>query len=297
MRSPVTGCVERQARRVQELALEAQGPACRTPDRRTTGWPIAWRWTRIWWVRPVSRRTRSSVCARQRPLELEVRHRGSRHRRCPSRAACGRAGRGRSARRSSRVRAGGRPSTSARYSRAMSRRGSAAFSARCDRLGLARRRAARTCRGPGGGRSPAAPRPRRRPRGPRAPATSVPVACPRAGCTTTPAGLSTTSRCSSSQATANGGRAAVGRRSGRARRPRRRTTTSPPRRGDASGTRRAVDQHRARRRSAAAPRARDPSGPARNASSRSPAASGRATLQLHRRAAFEDEQQRAARRT
>ncbi len=34
--------------------------------------------------------------------------------------------------------------------------------------------------------------------------TSVPVEWPRAGCTTTPAGLSTTSRCSSSQATVKG---------------------------------------------------------------------------------------------
>ena len=62
----------------------------------------------------------------------------------------------------------------------------------------ARRRAARRCRGRAGGRCralgsspPAMPWASR-------PWTSVPRACPAPGCTTRPAGLSTTSRCSSS---------------------------------------------------------------------------------------------------
>ena len=40
-----------------------------------TGWPIAFRWTRIWWVRPVSRRRRSSEVRSKRALEREVRAR------------------------------------------------------------------------------------------------------------------------------------------------------------------------------------------------------------------------------
>ena len=64
----------------------------------------------------------------------------------------------------------------------------------------ARPRAARSCRGRAGGRSRAAPRARRRRRARSSAWASVPAACPRAGCTTTPAGLSTTIRCSSSHA-------------------------------------------------------------------------------------------------
>ena len=40
-----------------------------------TGWPIACRCTRIWCVRPVSRRSRSSEVSRERALEREVRAR------------------------------------------------------------------------------------------------------------------------------------------------------------------------------------------------------------------------------
>ena len=94
-----------------------------------TGWPMASRWARIWWVRPVSSRTRSSVVA------------GS----ASSSAKCVTAPRGWSVSvltrvrwRRSRprgasivpVRAGGRPSTSARYSRTSARRASASRSAR-----------------------------------------------------------------------------------------------------------------------------------------------------------------------
>ena len=53
---------EREPRGVQELALEpVRGPARRTPGRPRPGWPIASRCARIWCVRPVSSRTRSSV--------------------------------------------------------------------------------------------------------------------------------------------------------------------------------------------------------------------------------------------
>ena len=108
--------------------------------------------------------------------------------------ACGAGGRGRAARRSCPMRDGGRPSTSARYSRVIARRCSAAFSARW--VGSSRATTSspdvsrsRRCTIPG--RSASSPPPAR----PASAWTSVPVACPRAGWTTTPAGLSTTSRC------------------------------------------------------------------------------------------------------
>ena len=53
---------EREPRGVQELALQpVAARARRTPGRRRPGWPIASRCARIWCVRPVSSRTRSSV--------------------------------------------------------------------------------------------------------------------------------------------------------------------------------------------------------------------------------------------
>ena len=74
--------------------------------RRDGRWPA--RCTRIWWVRPVSSRTRSSVVRGQRALDLEVRDGLARACRCRSTGACARGGRGRSARRSCRcARAGG----------------------------------------------------------------------------------------------------------------------------------------------------------------------------------------------
>ena len=102
---------------MQELALEAVAARrARTPGRRATGWPIASRCARIWCVRPVSSVTRSSVSSGSArsiskcvtaclgssvSVEIRVRVRRSR----PSGASIVPA------------RAGGRPSTSARYSR------------------------------------------------------------------------------------------------------------------------------------------------------------------------------------
>ena len=76
-----------------------------------------------------------------------------------------------------------------------------------------RRRAGRRCRGRAGGRFPAAPRPRRPRPAPTSPCTSVPLACPGDGWTTRPAGLSTTSRCSSSYAIRSGTSSALRARS------------------------------------------------------------------------------------
>ena len=155
--------------------------------------------------------------ARQELLELEVRH--GRARRSPCRASGGacRGGRGRSARRSCLA------ATAASRRRARGTRGSARGAARAAAAARrppasARRRAGPTCRGRGGGRCPG-----RSSSPPAAPAAasacaSVPPACPGAGCTTTPAGLSTTRRCSSAYATVSSGSAAARLRGGRRRR-------------------------------------------------------------------------------
>ena len=100
---------ERQARGVQELALEAEQPGVPYSGSPATGWPIACRCARIWCVRPVSRRTRSSVVLGQRPLDLEVRDAPRAARRCRSTSACARGGRGRAARRSCRCAPAGGP--------------------------------------------------------------------------------------------------------------------------------------------------------------------------------------------
>ena len=111
--------------------------------------------------------------------------------------------------------------------------------------------AAPTCRGRGGGRCPGARGRRRRPPGRASACASVPARRPAPGCTTTPAGLSTTIRCSSSSTTSKG----------RRRRPRARPAAAPPRparRGPAGascGRRAAVHRH-ARRRRSGAPRPR-----------------------------------------
>ena len=162
--------------------------ACRTRGRRTTGWPIACRCTRIWCVRPVSRRRRSSEMLGERALELEVGARLARVRRRRRPCACARAGRGRSAPRSCRCARAGGPRTSARYSRSISPLGERRAAARGGPPPSARRRAGRRCRGRGGGRCPA--------RSGSPPASggasscaSVPSRWPRAGCTTRPARL------------------------------------------------------------------------------------------------------------
>ena len=134
----------------------------RTPGRRRPGGRSPRRCTRIWWVRPVSSRTRSSALRGQRALDLEVRASPRAARRCRSTCA--------SAWRRSRpigasivpVRAGGRPSTSARYSRSILRARQRRPAAPGAPRRTARRRAGPTCRGRGGGRCPRATGPGRR---------------------------------------------------------------------------------------------------------------------------------------
>ena len=137
--------------------------------------------TRIWCVRPVSRRTRSSVVAGQRALDLEV---GD-----GRRAAC-------RCRSTSRVRtrrsrpigasivpaARRRAALDEREVLALASRGarSAACSARWA-ASCARPRAGPRCRGPGGGRCRRAPGPRRRPPGPPAPGRACPSRWPARG--------------------------------------------------------------------------------------------------------------------
>ncbi len=69
------GMREGEPRRVQELARERRVRRRRRRGRPTTGRSIAARWTRIWCIRPVSSRTRSSACRPRSSLDLEVRHR------------------------------------------------------------------------------------------------------------------------------------------------------------------------------------------------------------------------------
>ena len=101
------------------------------------------------------------------------------------------------------LRAGGRPCTSARYSRSISRRASGLLQRRVGLLGARDDEQAggvaveavddAGARGVAAGRTVA-----------RAACESVSSRWPLAGCTTTPGGLSTTSRCSSSYAMRNG---------------------------------------------------------------------------------------------
>ena len=196
--SPVHRVREREPRGVQELALEAERPRRPYSGSPSTGWPIAFRCARIWCVRPVSSRTRSSVRAGQVALDLEVRDAPRAARRCRSTSACARAGRGPAARRSCpRGRPGG-PSTSARYSRAIRALAQRLLQRGVDGLG------ARHHEQPGGvavqpvhdpgpvgvvaARDAARQRLHERPR-------AMPA---RPGARRRPAGLSTTSRCSSS---------------------------------------------------------------------------------------------------
>ena len=144
-------------------------------------------------------------------------------------------------------------------------------------LASARARSAPTCRGRAGARSRAAPDRRPRPSR-RARRRACPLAWPAPGWTTSPAGLSTTSRCSSSQTIARLRRAAA---------------TAPARAPSATldllAAREPVALRRARRRRRARP-PRPPARPprasraasARKRSSRSPAAS--AARHLHRAA-------------
>src|SRR3989440_2959926 len=65
MSAPVRGC---RSRRRQAWSIGRSRPGSRLPYSASpaTGWPNAARWTRIWWVRPVSRSQRMSVWVRLR---------------------------------------------------------------------------------------------------------------------------------------------------------------------------------------------------------------------------------------
>ena len=180
---------------MQELAREAvarrRSPYSGSPQ---TGCPIAWKWARIWCVRPVSRRTRSSVAVGSASLDLEV---GARLARL--------VGVDRLARAHAPVAADRRVDRAAARRRAPvderevlahdPPRRERRLEARGAPPRSSRRRAAPRCRGRGGARCPAATA-RRPPR--RAPASaceSVPLAVrARPGARRRPAGLSTTSR-------------------------------------------------------------------------------------------------------
>ena len=189
---------ERQPRGVQELAPQAVlAGGRRTGGSPHTGWPIAAMCTRIWWVRPVSSATRTQRAAgSSRSSSKWVR--ASRGRvACRSTSAPARGGGGRSARRSSPcVPAGGRRPGPDTRAAAGARR--AAPSAPDGPPRSWRRPAGPTCRGRGGARSRLATVRRRRLRVRRAPARAFRSSGRAPGCTTTPAGLSTTIRCSSS---------------------------------------------------------------------------------------------------
>ena len=164
----------------------ARAPACPAvpySGSPHTGCPIARRCTRIWWVRPVSRRTPQQRGCRQRPLEHEV---GARL------AGAGAADRHPRAHARSRpigasivpLRAGGRPSTSARYSRSISRSARARCSRRwasCVRATTSRPEVPRSrrCTIPGRTDPSRAHPARRRPRRSAAPAAGR--GCPRDG--------------------------------------------------------------------------------------------------------------------
>ena len=61
--APVTGCAKRSRARAGTGARARDRPSRRTSGSPETGRSIAARWTRIWCVRPVSRRTSSSACS------------------------------------------------------------------------------------------------------------------------------------------------------------------------------------------------------------------------------------------
>ena len=120
----VNGCSKASRVGVQELALEAEQPGgavLGVAARRDGRSPAGARGSGACGRSPGA--ARSSDVRRQRALEREVGARLARRRRRRPPCACARAGRARSAPRSCRVRAGGRPSTSARYSRSISRAG------------------------------------------------------------------------------------------------------------------------------------------------------------------------------
>ena len=117
---------------MQELARRGRArPAVPYSGSPATGCPIASRCARIWCVRPVSSRTRSSVAPGTPRSISKCVTAGARlvgvggHPRAHAAVAA------RAARRSSRAAPAGRPSTSARYSRVISRSAAAPCSAAC----------------------------------------------------------------------------------------------------------------------------------------------------------------------
>ena len=185
---------------------EAAGAAPPYVSSPTTGWPTDARCTRIWCVRPECRCARSRSVDSKRAEPVEVRARGPPGRaRSPS--ACGRSGRARCGR-STREQvlldvAPAQHGVSPRDAPLGDRLAQRAQRA----VGLGDDDQARRCPCRGGARARRAPRaapsasacPR-----PFSAFTSVPVQFPGAGCTTMPAGLSTTSSSSSSNTIASG---------------------------------------------------------------------------------------------
>ena len=189
---------EGESRGVQELTPERADPARRRRDRRRPAGRSRARWTRIWWVRPVSSVTESSAFPPMRSTSSKwvIASRGV------SVSSENRVGSSRSRPIGASIRpvrdagtaADERECTCARARVAGRGRRGARAPPRS-----ARRPSGPTCRGRAGERSRAARAPRRR-RCRRAASTSVPLARPAPGWTTRPAGLSTTARCSSCQA-------------------------------------------------------------------------------------------------
>ena len=193
-RSPVIGCSSARRVACRNWRSRPSAPAVPYSGSPATGLPIACRCTRIWWVRPVSSRRRSSD-ARERAIEREVgaglarKIAADRHARAHSGVAPDR----RLDRAAARAAGGPRPARGIR-ARSAARRAPVAAAGGPPRSG--RRRAGQRCRGPGGARCRRAPDrlPRRRRR-------AAARACPRGararGAPRGRAGLSTTSRWSS----------------------------------------------------------------------------------------------------
>ena len=267
----------RAARRAGTGARGRARPASPYSGSPATGWPIACRCARIWCVRPVSSRTRSSVSRGQRPLGLEVGDRGARlvgvggDARAHAAVAAERR-----VDRAARARPGGpRP---ARGTRARSRAPrSAACSAACtasERATTSSPEVSRSsrCTMPG-----AAPGPPRRAARRASACASVPAAVPARRVHDDARGLVDDEQV----LVLPGDRERASRRrsgSRRGRRLARPSTRSPPRQRVALRPRVAVDRAPRRRRSAAAPRRASRRAPARKTSSRSPAALGAATV-------------------
>ena len=182
--------------------------------------------TRIWCVRPVSRRHSSSVASAKRPRTRtgagRLAARGHRHARARARVAPDRRVDLAAARRR-------RPCTSARYAR-LTVRSASWRTRRSAPRGSSRPPADRWCPCPADARCPARGTRRARAHGAAARSASVPSRLPAPGCTTRPAGLSMTTIASSSCTISSamrlgrGARRRARARPRRARRARRRTT-------------------------------------------------------------------------